>query len=163
MGTQWIVARTKPCRELYAAENVARQGFEFYLPKVYDRIRTKRGHLAVARALFPTCLFVRTDGPWRYLLSTFGVTGVLLVGEAPGTISDKIIADIRAREGTDGIVTLPKLFEIGDEVEVTRGHLAHKCGIFDGVGPQDRLWVLFDFLGRKTRVLIARDALVELV
>lgn len=159
-GVTWIVARTKSSRERWAAENVTNQGYEHYFPKVFQ-IRK-----AVARAepLFPCYLFIKTDGSWRVLLSTFGISSIVVFGNSPATISQKIIDDFKARE-VDGCVELPELeeytarFKPGTQVRVKGGVFSGYTGIYKGQDQKQRERVLLDFLGRKTSVLLAPELL----
>lgn len=156
----WIVAQTQPRRERWAAENVARQGYEFYMP----HIQMVKGKVVSAQPLFPRYLFIRTAGQWRFLLGTFGVTGVILNGEGPAVMPDRNIDELRQRENSDGMVMLPvaprKRFAQGDEIRVSGGAFAGLAGIYDDAAPQERAHVLLEYLGRKTRVLIGEDYLV---
>jgi transcriptional antiterminator RfaH len=158
MTGQWVVARTKPNRERWAAENVARQGREFYLPTVM----VVRKRLAQTQPLFANYLFVLTD-QWHFLLSTFGISGVVTFGESPATVSHQIIEAIKARE-VNGCVTLPapvtsERFKIGTQVRVKGGMFSGCIGVYEGANPKQREQVLLDFLGRKTSVLFAPEML----
>ncbi len=158
-GEGWIVARTKAQRESWAAENVARQGYVFYYPRVARRVRGKLGRLMVAEPLFPRYLFVKARNNWHPLLSTFGLAGVVMTAESPSLMPDKVIDELRSREDpTSGLVVLPRLSE-GQTVRVRRGPFGGQSGIYQGSSSIDRERVLLDFLGRKTMVLIARDLL----
>ena len=158
---RWLVARTKPNRERWAAENVLRQGREPYLPMIGSVSKTKSGvTLAVARPLFASYLFVQTDDQWKFLLGTFGIVGVILVGDKPAVLSSTIIEQLRTRENASGLVVLPKSrFKIGQGVRVTGGAFVNLQGIYDGQADKERQQVLVDYLGRKTKVLIADDQL----
>lgn len=158
----WIVARTQPTREKWASENIARQGYECYMPKVAvtRRIKGRAQQYVASAPLFPRYLFVLTPGPWSFLLGTYGVVGVVMNGGKPAVIPAAIIGDLRKREGADGLVALPTVtadYKKGQEVRIRDGVHAGIQGIYDGVGPQDRIRVLLDYLGRKTPVLIAGD------
>lgn len=158
-GQSWIVARTKSARERWAAENIANQGYEYYFPRVLQ-IRK-----AVARAepLFPCYIFIKTDGSWRVLLSTFGISSVVVFGNSPATVSQQIIDNFKARE-VDGCVELPNLeeytrFKQGAQVRVKGGVFSGYTGVYKGQDPKQREKVLLDFLGRKTSVLLAPELL----
>lgn len=157
-GHFWIVARTKPNREQWAAENVARQGYIPYLPKVM----VQRKRLAQAQPLFACYLFVQTSGAWRFLLGTFGVSGIVTIGDTPATIANKIIDDLRARE-IDGCIELPleqkEPFATGAQLRVKGGLFSGYQGIYAGMDPRARVKVLLDFLGRKTHILLAPEML----
>ena len=162
---RWVVVRTGANKELWAAQNVVAQGHDYYLPRVLElqRGRGKQG-LLVAKPLFPRYLFVHTvDGQWRFLLGTFGVTGIILTGDTPAFVPDEDIAAVRDREH-EGNVILPKepeagRFKEGQRVRIKSGVFSGQVGIYSGMGSRDREKVLLDYLGRRTSVLIADDLL----
>lgn len=157
MGT-WIVVRTKPRCENWAAANLERQGFVCYCPKTAEVVGRGMRRYTVARALFPGFLFVQlAENRWRTILSTYGVTGPIMVGESPGYIRAKAIEELKEREDRDGLIVLPSK-RIGSRVQVTRGPMLHRTGIFQGMSGPDRVRVLMEFLGRKITVLIAQNA-----
>lgn len=158
---RWLVARAKPGREAWALENVAAQSCTAYMPRVLG----KRRGLACSQPLFGSYFFVQTLlGHWRFLLSTFGVAGVVTFGESPATVRDDIVAAIRGRE-IDGLVVLPPPPEVvgrwkpNTPLRVRGGVFSGNIGIYQGLGPKQRERVLVDFLGRKTAVLIAPELL----
>jgi len=157
---QWLVVRTKPNREKWAAENVARQGRIPYLPSI-SSIVTKGGRtLAVSRPLFTSYLFVQTDEQWKFLMNTYGVIGVVLNGDKPAILPDDVIQQLRSKEDEQGLVVLPKpRFIPGQSVRITDGAFVNRQGIYYGQADKERQQVLLDILGRKTKVLIADDQL----
>lgn len=165
MAIGWIVAISKPSREYYAAENLARQDCEFYFPKIVEHVmrgpRQSRYRVERSAPLFPRYIFVRIQHQWRFLLNTYGLAGVLMKGEEPHFASQSAIDDMRNRQDDEGMVHLPLLKEIerGDRVQITKGQFAGYHGIYQGMSSRDRTKVLLDYLGRKTPVLIARGYL----
>lgn len=159
----WFVAFTQPLREKYAAEWVARQGFEYYLPQCETKVKRGGSYTAQTKPLFQNYLFVRTGtGQWRVLLSTFGIRGVVLRGtDTPAHLKNEVIENIKGRENRVGIVTLPKLepYQPNDQVTVTKGAFAGKVGLYEGQNDQDRQIVLMDFLGGRIPVLFHKDEL----
>lgn len=161
---QWVVVRTQPNRERWAAENVARQGKEFYLPKTLVR----KGASEFIRPLFPRYLFVRiADGQWRFLTGTFGVTGIVSshVNGAPSALADKYIDEIRAREDSNGLVRLPTVddgFQVGQRLRVRSGLLEGRVGMYEGTDDKGREKVLMAILGQKTVILFSHGDLEQL-
>jgi transcriptional antiterminator RfaH len=153
----WIVVRTKPNSEKWAALNLTRQGYDYYLPQ----IRVERKHRGVsilkAEPLFRHYLFVTTDGRWYSLLSTFGISSVIMQGSKPAEMRDREIAALRERE-VDGYITLPprptSQFQPGDRVRVKAGAYKHYEGICEGADAKARERVLLEYLGRKVPFLI---------
>jgi transcriptional antiterminator RfaH len=160
----WIVARTKGGREAWAAENLARQNFNFYFPRIIDVVKRAGLKMTVAKPLFPTYMFVAVDAhAWRPILSTYGVIGVIMRGGVPEIMPKHGIDSLRERENREGFVSLPDTwrFKKDQRVRIEKGILAGQVGIVAGLKDRDRVRVLFEFLGRKTEVLIAETDLIE--
>lgn len=157
----WVVAVTKAQRERWAAENVARQGFDYYLPVTVSLPAPKRP--AKPECLFPRYLFVRTNGRWRCLLGTFGVIGLVMQGEAPATMTEEAVAKLKSREDGQGFIRLPTdpqhKFNRGDVVRISSGAFSGCKGVYETTDSQERARILLDYLGRRTPVLIGEDLL----
>jgi transcriptional antiterminator RfaH len=173
-AAQWLVGRTRPRQERWAAFNARRQGVETYLPMVCEpRIRELRkgertemrpGHVyrsSRVAPLFPGYLFLRTL-QWRFLLGTFGMLDLIRHGDQPSAVPQAVIDDLKKREA-DGMVQLPEppkyLFHDNDEVRVVDGPFAGRNGLVAGYTAVERVRVLLDLLGRKVPVLIAEEQL----
>ena len=59
------------------------------------------------------------------------------------------------------LVTLlpPKSLNEGDSVEMLTGPFANFIATVDTIGPEQRIWVLMDFMGQKTRMQVSADQL----
>jgi hypothetical protein len=68
-------------------------------------------------------------------------------------MSTSTLEKIRALEGADGMVALPRLRE-GQQVRIKGGLMAGQTGLHAGQRPQDRSKVLIAYLGRLVPVLI---------
>jgi transcription antitermination factor NusG len=164
-----FVIRTQQRRERWAAENVVRKGYTYYLPTILETIRVTSGGVRrkefQVRPLFPAYLFVQADnGQWHELLHTFGVVGVVPgAGGAPAIIRASALARIRALE-QDGMVVLPKElagFQPNQSVRVMRGAYGGFKGLVQGQASNLRTQILIDYMGRKVPFLV-RDADLEL-
>lgn len=156
----WVVCQTEPNREAWAAANVQRQGFAYYLPRHKELVGA---HYRV-RILFPSYLFVMTDGRWTFLTGTFGVTRIVHgTGGQPAQLDPAVIKALRASEDKDGFVVLPHRgashFVKGQRVRVTDGIFLGSMGIYEGTTARDRERILIDYMGRKTRVEIEGELL----
>lgn len=161
---RWIVATSKPQREKQAFENIERQGREVYSPQVYETIVSRgRRHKRVV-PLFPRYLFVQIDDSWRWLLSTLGVSSVIMGAgeETPATLNASVIEKLRSMHDKHGIVELPSIprFTHGQPVRLTRGCFAGCLGIYAGSSSFEREQVLLSILGRQAPVSVGGDALV---
>jgi transcription antitermination factor NusG len=162
------IARTQPYRERWAAENCLREGHGFYLPEVTETVRILRRGKRVRefrnKPLFPGYLFVSAEsGRWHGLMRTFGVIGLILTtGGHPAIIRVRELQRIKAFEGEDGRVHLPKGLRHGDTALITAGAYAGFNGLVQGLAANERIQVLLDYMGRKVPFLV-RESDLELV
>src|SRR5205823_8571760 len=97
---RWYVVHTQPHHECLAETNLRRQGFATYLPRYLRRCRHARRTETVPRPLFPRYLFVALDlarDRWRAVQSTFGVSHLVVAGDAPAPVPDGVVEEIWAR------------------------------------------------------------------
>jgi transcriptional antiterminator RfaH len=160
----WAVVNTHPHREQLAVENLERQKFEVYAPKIIKRIRHARKSRDVARALFPGYVFLRVDADhrqWRPALSTYGVRTLMRNGTTLSLLPDAFIAGLRAREQEGLIVRPTNPFQVGQEVRISGGPFDGLIAEIVQLGEQQRLVVLLDVLNRPVRVQIEAHSLRE--
>lgn len=168
MSGRWIVVQTKAGRERWAAENIARQQVQLYMPQVADAARfgfRQQHSLARVKPLFPRYLFVLITDRWRFLLGTFGVSGVLMGTHGPLSMPEREILRIKSFEDGDGLVVLPEKVASGarfskdQSVRVKSGPYSGYYGIHQNSTTQERHRVLLDVLGRKVPVLFPEEQL----
>jgi transcription antitermination factor NusG len=157
---RWIVAVTQSNRERWALENIERQHYVHYCPKLLERVKVGRQLYEMrARPLFPRHVFVWIEDRWHSLLSTYGVRGVITFGERLAVVPERDIERIRAMEDNTGMIVLPSLRE-GQRVVFKRGALAGQSGIYQGQTSSDRCKVLLAYLGRMVPILV-ENSLIE--
>lgn len=159
---QWFLAQLKPNSANVAERNLARQGFETFLP-LEEETCQKNGWFATAlRPLFPGYIFVSLDanlGLWRSVNSTHGVTRLVSFGAAPAPVPFGLLAALRARCDEAGKLLPPETFNPGDKVVLNTGPFAQFVAEVESLAPDQRVWVLIDLMGRQTRVSAAVDQL----
>jgi transcriptional antiterminator RfaH len=158
-GPRWYVVHTQPHHEARAETNLRRQGFGTYLPRYLRTRRHARRVETVTRPLFPRYLFVTLDlarDRWRAIHSTFGVAHMVGAGDEPLSVPDKVIAEIRAREGEDGHVALglPAGIGPGSPVRLIDGMFADAKGVLERIADNRRVAILLELLGREVRVFV---------
>jgi len=84
-------------------------------------------------------------------------------GEKPAILPERAVEQLLARTGPSGLIRLPEAplrrFKSGDPVRVNEGVFQGYHGIYQEHGESDRVKILLDVLGRKTRVLVGEDHL----
>lgn len=158
----WFVAHTRPNAEDQAEHHLRRQGFAVYLPRYRKTRRHARRTELVVRPLFPRYLFVGVEqnSPWRSIRSTIGVSHLVTQGEMPLAVPEAVVMELRAREDSGGMIALGRqvAFAKGDPVEICKGALCARVGLFECIDDDARVVVLLDILGRQVRLRVPIDA-----
>ena len=160
---RWYVAMTHAKSEEVARVNLARQGFDAYLPRYLKQRRHARKTTNVKAPLFPGYLFVSIDMEaerWRPIRSTIGVRDLIAFGDRPAPVPEGVVEEIRRREDAEGHVHVsePVPFQKGDTVRVLSGPMRDAVGWFEKVADKDRIVILLEMLGRQFRLPINRSA-----
>ena len=160
---RWYVVQSQPNAEHKAIAHLERQGFATYLPRYLKRRRHARRVEILPAPLFPRYLFVTLDltaQRWRSVFSTVGVARVICNGEFPASISEQVIAGLKARQDEHGFVRLDQRpsFRPGDKIRVMEGAFTDCLGLYEGLRDRHRVAILLDMLGRKVRITVESAA-----
>ena len=150
----WTVVQVHPNRVSQACKHLTRQGFVHYNPCYLSQ----KGFV---KQLFTGYLFTKDcSGRWRELLSTTGISCVLMSGlERPSEISDQVVDSLMSRE-SNGYIQLGDPFYIGQQVRIIEGPFANTLVLYGGQRDRDRVSVLFNLFGRKTIAYVDEGNLV---
>lgn len=158
----WYIILTRPRQEQRAADNLARQGGEVYLPMLnVERIKNGK-RTTCAEPLFPGYLFLNlaVDDPLLgKVRSTFGVRGLLRFGEQPATLDNAIIEDIRQR--TRQNAPAPE-FSQGEAIRLTEGPFKDYQAIFNRYDGEERAIILIQLLNQQNQLLVSLEQLGKL-
>lgn len=159
-GAAWFLAQLKPNSANIAEKNLNRQGFEIFLP--FEEETKQRGgkFVTAVRPLFPGYIFVSfdaTNGPWRAVNSTSGITRLVSFGVTPAPVPLDLVSKLMLRCDTSGKLLPPKLLKPGDRVRVKRGPFADLVAEIETIAPDQRVWVLLDIMGGRNRVALRPD------
>jgi transcriptional antiterminator RfaH len=160
----WAVVRAAPHHDRLAAESVAREGFETFIPKI--RMRTGTQWRTVP--LFPSYFFARVIDQWRILERTMGVLNIVKFGAVPARCPDAEIAGLLERSDPDGMIRLRtrlpspprRIFTPGATVAIVDGPFHGLSGVYVGMSARERELVLLNVLGASRPVAIAANLVV---
>jgi transcriptional antiterminator RfaH len=160
---RWYAVHTQPAAEAKAAANLDRQGYVTYLPRHRRWVRHARRREVALRPLFPRYLFVGIDRSrmsWRPVRSTIGVAGIVCGGDEPTAVAPEVIDALRQRERDGGFdeLTPARRLAPGDPVRLSEGPLADFVGRLAAAGANERVVILFEFLGRTVRAEVPEAA-----
>jgi transcriptional antiterminator RfaH len=157
LAPYWAVAQTEPSREHVARMFLMREGFDTYVPRIKHRKRIL--------PLFPTYVFVRViEGRFYRIRSTIAVIKILMSGDAPAHLPERVIIDLKKKEH-GGFVKLPPPpghgLKIGQPVRITSGSFAGHIALYQGQNAHERIAVLLDLLGRAVPVELGKGDQVQ--
>lgn len=160
----WYVVHTKVRQEQAARENLARQGYSVYLPRI-KRLKRIRGHQqAQLEPLFPRYLFLQPGSSAHSIApvrSTSGVATIVRFGQEPAVMRPETlnhIADFETRWNQSEDIEISP-FKCGGRVRVVDGPLSGLEGLISGVS-HERVVVLMQLLGTDTRVSVSHHQLL---
>lgn len=157
MSVQWFVVNTKPRQEQVALDNLQRQGYQVYLPRIAMRERRRDQWRTVSEPLFPGYVFVQlrlgqdNTAPIR---STLGARGLVRFGAHTPSLENSLIDWFKHRElqQFEKPGTLSDLFKPGVPVTIQSGPFAGIQAVYEMPKSNDRALLLISILGRETRL-----------
>ncbi len=154
----WFLVRSKPRQEAVALTNLARQGYESYLPLFANEKLVRRKPTVVQEPMFARYLFVRLDTSgqgqsWSPIRSTVGVSELVCFGSRLARVDAALIATLREREMAQQ-ADPDALFTAGDSVRITEGAFAGLEAIYQMNDAEGRAMVLLDLLSKPVAMTI---------
>ena len=155
---RWYLIHTKPSREALAQDNLERQGFEVYYPRLKQWVQWRKQPTERVTALFPRYLFLHLDEgrqSLRPVHSTIGVATVVRFGFKYTVVPEPVIRELQQRANPDtGLhqLTSASMLARGAKVRFSAGAFDGLEGIFQRPAGADRVVVLLSLLGRDTAV-----------
>ena len=159
---RWYAVCCKPRQEAVAEENLLRQGFQVYLPRIRIRQRRRGQWIDAVEVLFPRYIFIRVNTLQRStaaVRSTRGAVGMVRFGGQPAVVPDAVMDALRQREdAASGLHEDERpLFSTGDTVKLVDGPLAGMEGVFTEQDGDRRVILLLELLGKANKVTVSRD------
>ena len=157
----WYLVYTKPRMEDVAKDNLERQGYRTYLPKVEFNKRVKGHYRTIIEPLFPRYLFLSMDTEndnWMPIRSTMGVSHIIRFGAMPIQVPTQLVTNIEKTVDENGIRHIDqRQFATGDVVEIIDGPFSGYSAIFDSTIGKERVALLLDVVGKQTKMAVSRD------
>ena len=158
----WYLVQFKPNSYRLAKRNLQQQGFEIFLPMQQITRRKVCRFVNDQKPLFPGYMFVSVNSelaPWRTINSTIGVSKLVSFTDEPKPLPLQLVSGLMLRFGESGALLSPKNLNEGDSVQMLTGPFANFIAAVDTIDPEQRIWVLMDFMGQKTRMQVSVDQL----
>lgn len=162
----WFVAQLKPQGLRLAVQNLDRQGFLHFCPKRLETTIKRGKPIASEKPLFPGYLFVQFDpaeAGWTSINGTRGITRLIITDlRKPNSLPAEFMSGLMARCDTVGVVTALPDLEIGDTIRVLSGPFAEAVARIEQFTDDERLQILMDLMGQKTRISVPKSKVEKL-
>ena len=162
--SEWNLVQFKPNSHSIALRNLNRQGFETFLPMLSVTSRVGARFIVKSRPLFPGYLFVALDtgqGAWRKIHSPYGVAGIVSFAGQPSPVANDLVVGLQARCDEAGVLTAAIDMAPQDQVTLQKGPFSQFVATVESLDEDQRVWVLIDLMGQKTRINVAREDLTK--
>jgi transcription antitermination factor NusG len=160
-GPRWRLVRALTGREVFADEQLRRQGFVTFLPKQLKTVRHARKVRVALGAYFPGYLFVELDlarHRWRSVNGTLGVSHLIGPEDRPTPAPHGVVEALIEAADERGVLTGPPL-QAGQRVRIIAGAFADKLAVIERLDDAGRVRVLLDIIERQVAVSVTRDFL----
>lgn len=159
MSVRWYVGRTEPRAEYLAEDQLQRDGFRVYLPRVKaTNLRPRNEYVP----LFPGYIFLGLDqdqDEWPSLRAAHRLLGWVRFGGETPWIPDQLMTQLKHTvQEINGEGGLWRRFKVGDKVKVVSGTIEGVGEVvWEGKSHEARVQVLLEFMGRLIRAQIPRE------
>jgi transcription antitermination factor NusG len=147
---RWYAARTLHNRENSACFNLARMGFNTFVPRVWRTTRHARKTRNVMAPLFPGYVFVILDlsrDRWRSVNGTVGVATLIMGGDKPAPVPRGVVEALLAMRESSGAVRFDHGLQIGQKVRILSGPFAETLCRIEHLDDRGRVRVLLEIMG----------------
>ena len=161
----WFVAQYKPNSFFLAKKNLERQGLKTFLPLIEITNRKKIQFSTEKKPLFPGYIFIsfnEKEFKWSAINNTLGLTRLLVKENSPQIVPASFITSLKIRCDKDGVLFKNSHLEIGKKVQVLKGPFSSMIGSIETITPEKRVSILFEILGRQTKLTLPKSDVINL-
>ena len=162
MPKEWFILQFKSNSHNLAAKNLNRQGFETFLPLHDTTSRRTSRFINTSKPLFPGYMFIKFDkakSEWYKINSTYGVSRLITTNSILKSIPAIFVDHLMKRYDLSGKLIPIKNLKKGDQVTVLKGPFANFIATVEKYEADQRIWILMDLMGRKTKIQTPSDNL----
>jgi transcriptional antiterminator RfaH len=162
MSKEWFVLQFKPNSHVQASKNLNIQGFETFLPLHGTTLRKSSRFISATQPLFPGYMFVKfnkAESDWHKINNTYGVSRLITFNNILKSIPATFVNNLMNRYDASGNLLPVEKLKKGDQVKINKGPFADFIAIIETYETEQRIWVLMDLMGRKTKMQTSLDAL----
>ena len=162
----WYVAQLKPNGFNKAQLNLARQGFECFMPMRKVTIRHARKLSVGLRPVFPGYIFIKfglDNRDWRKINSTIGVNRLISFRDGlPAQMPEVLIEGLLGRCDGKHILKSISDWKTGDKARMIAGPFADFIGQIEELVSSERVRLLFYFMEQYKSIEVSSNDLERL-
>jgi len=154
MTKEWFILQLKRNAHHQAVKNLTQQGFETFLPLTDTTSRKSSRFINTTQPLFPGYMFIafnKTDTEWHKINNTYGVSRLVTFNSILKSIPTTIIDNLIVQYDLSGKLLPVKKLKKGDHVKISKGPFANFIATVETYETDQRIWILIDLMGRKTK------------
>ena len=162
MSKEWFILQFKSNSHYLATKNLNRQGFETFLPLHDTTSRRTSRFINTSKPLFPGYMFIRFDkaeSEWHKINNTYGVSRLITFNSILKSIPTIFVDHLMKRYDLSGKLLPIQKLKKGDQVTVFKGPFANFIATVEKYEADQRIWILMDLMGRKTKIQTPSDNL----
>jgi transcriptional antiterminator RfaH len=155
MSKDWFLLQFKSNSHHKAVKNLNQQGFETFLPMYDLTISVNSRFRNITKPLFSGYMFVafdKTNSQWNMINNTYGVLRLVTFNSTLRSIPDKLINSLKNRCDVSGKLLSAEKLSIGDQVKILNGPFTNFVATVETLEADQRIWILLDLMGRKTKI-----------
>jgi len=163
MSKEWFILQFKSNSHHQATKNLNRQGFETFLPLHDTTSRKLSRFVNTSKPLFPGYMFIRfnrAESEWHKINNTYGVSRLITFNSILKSIPTTFVDHLMKRYDSSGNSLPIKKLKKGDHVTVLKGPFANFIATVEKYEADQRMWILMDLMGRKTKIQTPSDYLI---
>lgn len=162
MSKEWFILQFKSNSHHKAARNLNQQGFETFLPLHDCTSRKSSRFINTTKPLFPGYMFIsfdKTELKWHKINNTYGVSRLITFNSILKSIPATFVNNLMKRYDLSGKLLPIEKLKKGDQVELSKGPFANFVATVETYEDDQRIWVLMDLMGRKSKIQTTLNAL----
>ena len=164
LDKKWYIAQIKPNSYRTAIQNLERQGFQTFLPKIEITQRKEKKFVVKNAYVFPGYMFVCFDMhsiSWTKINSTYGVSKILTFNKKPSEISSDLILGLKNRYEINSNPTQKEKLQKGDSIKIYSGPFADVIAKVESVDENNRIWVLLEAMGGYRKLKLPKNQSIK--
>jgi len=162
MSKEWFILQFKANSHHQAKTNLNRQGFDVFLPLHDTTSRRLSRFINTSKPLFPGYMFIkfdRTESEWYKINNTYGVSRLITFNSILKSIPTTFVDSLMMRYDLSGKLLPIKKLEKGDHVTILKGPFTNFIATVEKYEADERICILMDLMGRKTKIQTISDNL----